>query len=335
MSETRVSIVIPTRNHKPILERLLGSISGQSMAPEQYEVIIVDDGSTDGTKEFLQAAEFPFRLRLVEGERSGPPRARNAGLALAESPVVAFMDDDVTLHTECLERALQYFATEDVGVVETTLLIEGEDGSERPLQLNAGAQGFVTAAIFFRREALIRVNGFDPDFFDPDTGMFFRDDADIGFRVLKAGYKALQPADVVAWHPVQFPAVERSFAHVKRYMFDPLLYRKHPQMFRMYIERKQVGPFSFARPMHYSCLLFIAGLAGAAGFGIAGVTTALWGSLAVSVAAHLVLRYKFCGADAWKFWRLKETLAYTALPVVYLYWFGRGIRKFGGWKSIL
>ncbi len=334
MGELRVSIVIPTRNHKPILERLLGSIGEQSLAPEQFEVIVVDDGSTDGTKDFLRNSSFPFQLRLVEGERSGPPRARNAGLALAQSPIVAFMDDDVTLHQDCLERALKYFVDERVGVVETTLLIEGEDGGERPLQLSAGAQGFVTAAIFFRKEALVRINGFDPDFFDPETGMFFRDDADIGFRVLKAGYKALQPGDVIAWHPVQFPTIERSFAHVKRYMFDPLLYRKHPQMFRRYIERKRIGPFSFTRPMHYSCLMFIAALSCAAGFGIAGLVSAMWLSAGAALLAHLVLRYKFCGRDAWKLWRLKETFAYGMLPFAYLYWFGRGIAKFGGWKSI-
>ncbi len=331
MPEPRISIVIPTRNHAAMLRRLLDSIAAQKLPPSEYEVIVVDDGSSDGTREFLRTAQFPFSLQVIEGERSGPPRARNAGLAVARAPIVAFMDDDVVLRNDCLRNALPYFSDDTVGIVETTLLIDSE---ERPLQLHASRQGFVTAAIFFRREAVVKVGGFDPDFFDPRTGLFFRDDADLGFRVLQAGYKALQPIDVVAWHPVQFPTIKHSFAHVKRYMFDPLLYKKHPRLFRAYIERKRVGRVSFGRPMHYSCLFFILSVAAAVVWALSGETGAMWASIAVGLTAHGALRFKFQGWDAWKFWQLPETAAYLALPFWYFFWLVRGFRRFGGWKSI-
>ncbi|HXG01381.1 MAG TPA: glycosyltransferase, partial [Bacteroidota bacterium] len=204
MADWRLSVVIPTRNHVKLLERLLDSLAQQTLPASEFEVIVVDDGSTDGTREFLRAARFPYSLRVIENERLGPPRARNEGIAAARAQIIACLDDDVVLRDDCFMKALPYFADEKIGIVEATLYIEGQD---RPLQIHASAQGLVTAAIFFRREAVRKVGGFDPQFYDPETGLFFRDDADIGFRILDAGYKAIQPPDVVAWHPVQFPSV--------------------------------------------------------------------------------------------------------------------------------
>ncbi len=332
MANCRVSVVIPTRNHVQLLQRLLGSLGEQTLPASDVEVIVVDDGSTDSTREFLRAARFPFVLHVIENERVGPPRARNAGLARASAPIVACMDDDVVLRNDCLERALAYFSDERVGIVETTLLIDGHD---RPLQLHASRQGFVTAAIFFRRDVVMNVGGFDPAFFDQQTGLFFRDDADLGFRIVEAGYTALQPEDVVAWHPIQFPTTGSAFAHVKRYMFDPLLYRKHPRLFRTHIERKQVGRLSFGRPMHYSCLAFVLSGLIACTSALMGNVVLGWLAAGVALTAHIVLRYKFQERDAVKLWRIRDTAAYAVLPLWYFYWFLRGVKRFGGWKSIL
>ncbi|HXF99304.1 MAG TPA: hypothetical protein VNL69_00905, partial [Bacteroidota bacterium] len=174
----------------------------------------------------------------------------------------------------------------------------------------------------------------DPQFYDPETGLFFRDDADIGFRILDAGYKAIQPPDVVAWHPVQFPSVNKSFQHVKRYMFDPLLYRKHPRYFRAYIERKKFFGISLRRPMHYSSLVFVLSVLTLCLSAALGAVLLTWLSVMLALAAHIIFRYKFQGWSALKFWRQRETAAYVILPFVYLYWFVHGIRRFGGWKSI-
>lgn len=331
-SAKRISIVIPTRDHREMLLRLLNSITRQTFSTELIEVIVVDDGSSDGTLDFLRTVHVPFDLQIVHNENQGPPAARNAGLAIAHAPIVAFMDDDVVLRADCLERASAYFSDERVGIVETTLLIEG---NERALQLYAHTQGFVTAAIFFRREALERVGGFDTAFFDPKTGLFFRDDADLGFRVLTLGYTAIQPTDVVAWHPVQFPSVRKSFLHVQRYMFDPLLYRKHPRLYRQYIERKKVGKFVFARPMHYASIGFVLALLVMVVAWMAGeiLLAAVCGGFAL--VSHLIVRFKFQEWDAFKLWRPHNTVAYSLLPFWYLAWFLRGVRRYGGWKSLL
>jgi glycosyltransferase involved in cell wall biosynthesis len=93
VSAPEVSVVIPTRNR---FELLLGSALRAALAQEgvEHEVIVVDDGSTDGTPGRIRALEHP-RLRLVElGTRRGVAAARNAGIAAANGIWIAFLDDD-------------------------------------------------------------------------------------------------------------------------------------------------------------------------------------------------------------------------------------------------
>lgn len=94
MSAPRLSVIIPTRNCLEWLPRAMAS--ALAVPVSGLEVIIVDDGSTDGTAAFLTHAEasgLPIRvLRRAGGE--GAAAARNAGLALAQAPVVGFLDAD-------------------------------------------------------------------------------------------------------------------------------------------------------------------------------------------------------------------------------------------------
>lgn len=94
--ELRVSIVLPTYNRRERLARVLTGLDGQSIARESFEVVVVDDGSTDGTPEWLAAnATRQYALRVVRQENGGPARARNAGIAAARAPLILFLDDDV------------------------------------------------------------------------------------------------------------------------------------------------------------------------------------------------------------------------------------------------
>jgi glycosyltransferase involved in cell wall biosynthesis len=325
-----VSVVIPTYNHSVLLERCLRSLADQTLAP-QLEVIVVNDGSTDGTKELLQRVEFGHIIRLAT-QHEGTPHARNVGIAKARSELVAFIDDDVTCRPDCFERAYAHFEDPGVGVVQTNLLTEEND---RPLLRKAASQGFITAAIFFRKKALVEVGGMDEEFFDKETEMFFRDDTDLGLRVVGAGYTAVQAEDAVAWHPVLFPDLAACFRHVKRYMFDPLLYRKHRDAFRRGMERKKLGSLAFGRPLHYAALVY----KGSTFLMIVAALLGWWwlvGSFAVSfLLGYLTIRFKYQGWRALHVWKIKDTFAFFALPWVYLYWFFRGCVKFRSWGAIL
>ena len=92
------SIVIPTYNRRAEIERCLDSISRQSL--QDYEVIVVDDGSTDDTAEYL--ISLLGHTTCICQKNSGPSRARNAGLAIAKGRYVIFLDSDDELLPHCL-----------------------------------------------------------------------------------------------------------------------------------------------------------------------------------------------------------------------------------------
>src|SRR6185369_1855724 len=88
-----ISIILPTHNRAGLLPRALESVLAQA-CDEDFEVIVVDDGSSDGTPAYLAAIADP-RLKLLRNESAlGAAAARNRGLAAVRAPVTAFLDDD-------------------------------------------------------------------------------------------------------------------------------------------------------------------------------------------------------------------------------------------------
>ena len=98
-----VSLVMPTYNKLPRLRLALASLSRQSWQPDRWELLLVDDGSTDGTTDYLQSLRLPAAVRYIAGTRGGRAAARNRGLALARHPLVVFVDDDMLLPPEFVE----------------------------------------------------------------------------------------------------------------------------------------------------------------------------------------------------------------------------------------
>ncbi len=100
-----VSVIMPTRNRAALLEDALDSILKQNFAG-QFELIVVDDGSTDSTANLLRRIqkERGMRLRFVSQPNRGPASARNRGLDLARGEIVAFTDDDCEAAPDWLEK---------------------------------------------------------------------------------------------------------------------------------------------------------------------------------------------------------------------------------------
>lgn len=166
MSGPRLSVIVPCFNASRYLAEALASIAAQERAPD--EVLVIDDGSTDGSGEI--AATFAPLVRCVRQEHQGISAARNRGLALATGDVIAFLDADdrwTATSVACRLAALVEYsdAAAVSGLVEQFVSPEVPDERRRSLVCpSAPSPARVAGAMMVRRELFDRVGGFDPAF---------------------------------------------------------------------------------------------------------------------------------------------------------------------------
>jgi len=113
-----VSVIVAAYNAMPYLRQCLDSALDQSLSASRYEIIVVDDGSIDGTEDYLREHENRDRVTVIRQQNSGGPASpRNRGLELANGQYVFFLDADDYLGTEALERLLGTARRNDSDVV--------------------------------------------------------------------------------------------------------------------------------------------------------------------------------------------------------------------------
>lgn len=100
------SVIIPTFNRKESLQRTLDSLRHQAMSSSDFEVIVVDDGSTDDTHT-IQQLTFPFRLSYVYQTNAGDAAARNTGAQISQARWLVFLDDDVIVDSDYLYQLIK------------------------------------------------------------------------------------------------------------------------------------------------------------------------------------------------------------------------------------
>jgi GT2 family glycosyltransferase len=97
-----LTVVITSYNRRELLRRCLDSLAVQTLDDSRFEVLVLDDGSTDGTTEMVESLSTPYRLRLLSGKQRRWARARNAGVEAAEGRVCLHVDDDIICGAEML-----------------------------------------------------------------------------------------------------------------------------------------------------------------------------------------------------------------------------------------
>ena len=234
-----VSVVIPTYNRWPILEKCLLALEQQQACPliDRYEVVVVDDGSTDGTPDWLRqnATRFPH-VRLIEQSHGGPAEGRNRGVDHAQGDVIVFIDSDLVVTDSFLschagslvsswaERGDRLCFT--YGAVVNTANFEQPTAERHKLRDLSWAY-FATGNVAIDKEVLQRAGLFDTGF-----RLYGWEDLELGERLRRMGVKLIKcPAAVgYHWHPAltldQIPRLIQ--VEGERARMGLVFFRKHP-----------------------------------------------------------------------------------------------------------
>lgn len=125
-----ISIIIPVYNVEKYLNRCVDSVLAQTFT--DFELILVDDGSTDNSGKICdEYAEKDSRICVIHKQNSGPSDARNAGLDVAKGEYIYFVDSDDYVESDLLEKIIPYMQ-EGCQLVSFEFLIESDDGSVKP-----------------------------------------------------------------------------------------------------------------------------------------------------------------------------------------------------------
>lgn len=275
-----ISVVIPTYRRHDLLERCLEALDRQDLDSANYEVLVCDDANEEATRSLVSGIAARSQTSIVYLPvvgRHGPAAARNVGWRAARADIIAFTDDDCIPQPGWLRGGM-------------TALEPGADGAwgrlEMPLPPNPtdyerNAAGladavFVTANCFCRRAALKAVGGFDERFTSA-----WREDSDLYFSLLEHGFCVARAATAVVTHPVRPATWGVSLRQQRKTVFNALLYKKHPRLYRQHIP---------GMPRDY--YLNVASLATAAAAGFAGQATwcAFAAAVWLAVTSHFCLR---------------------------------------------
>ncbi len=328
-----VSVVIPTYQRPELLNACLEALSKQTLSPECYEVIVVDDEPSPVTAEVVTSFSRARVGAIVggtiqtmtdDGERvryipllhhHGPAAARNAGWRAARGEVVAFTDDDCLPARTWLESGLAAMDEGLDGVSGQVWVPLPPDPSDFDLNL-AGLERskFVTANCFYRRGALLEVDGFDERFVVP-----WREDSDLFFSLIEAGKQLDEAPGAIVLHPPRPAPWGVSLKEQRKSMFNALLYKKHARLYRSTL---QAFP-----PLHYYLTLLAL---------VAGVVAALAGHLQLASAAALIwlgLTCLFCyrrlqGTSRRPRHLLEMAVTSVLIPPLSVFWRLRGAFKY-------
>ncbi|WP_026100509.1 glycosyltransferase family 2 protein [Fortiea contorta] len=235
------SVVIPTYNRQPILAKCLLALEAQELtdmsAVTGYEIVVVDDGSTDGTLAWLEENKDQFpHVRWFEQDHAGPAVARNLGVKQAIGEIIIFIDSDLVVlsnflqaHADALLQGKEKLASDrffTYGAVINTSNFANPTAEPYKIT-DFSAAFFATGNVAIPKHWLEKAGLFDTSF-----QLYGWEDLELGVRLKKLGLKLIKcPAAVgYHWHPpfslAQIPRLIDQ--EMQRGRMGVLFYQKHP-----------------------------------------------------------------------------------------------------------
>lgn len=218
-----------------MLKIALNFLFNQTYPKDKYEIIVVDNGSTDGTEKMIASLESTCKLKYFTEPRRGPHIARNLGIRQAEGEVVLFIDSDIFAPPRLITEHINYhqrFGEVIVSgpAVRTSNLNENFKDIEKRISRkfwDLSGPSLITSNLSVKKKYLIKIGGFDEDF----EGMGWHD-WDLGLRLKKLGLKAKRNLQAIVYHYKE----QRESANLDELMDKRiqrgknavLYYKKHP-----------------------------------------------------------------------------------------------------------
>jgi glycosyltransferase involved in cell wall biosynthesis len=203
----KLSVVVATYNRRALLSRVVAEMAKQTLPREQWELMVVDDGSTDGTESVGAELAKGQGVRYIRQGNRGASAARNRGIREATGDVVVFTDDDCLVPPEWLERLAEGYARHPEvvgvggGIVPEPAALRASAVARYELQISTGVYGAGEREVLgafecpaggtnnmsYRREVLESVGGFDEGF----PPRVWGEDADLKWRITQRGGRLL------------------------------------------------------------------------------------------------------------------------------------------------
>jgi len=230
--QVKISVIVPTYKRPQLLVKCLEALDRQVFCRDDYEVIVVSDGPDELTEAIVTDAGFKQLSYLATPQKKGPAAARNIGWLKARGVLVAFTDDDCIPDTNWLQTIWQEYKGEElIAYTGKTVVPVSQSPTDYERNIaNLEVAEFITANCACTKQALLKVGGFDERF-----SMAWREDSDLHFKFLKHNVPIKQIAAVIV-HPVRKAPWGISLKEQKKGIFNALLYKKYPDLYRQRIK---------------------------------------------------------------------------------------------------
>ena len=246
----QVSVVVPTVDRLELLDRCLDGLAKQTDV--DFEVIVVHDGVPE-IEALLERRAGDLPLVPLRSSVRPPAPKRNLGWRTARAPIVAFTDDDCEPQPGWLSAGLANFTDDVVMVQGRTSPHPDDDGNRgtfaRTLDVGRLTETYPTANLFYRRDAVERVDGFDEQF-----GAAAGEDTDLAWRILEGGGQAVFAEDATVFHAVHPFGFVDHLRSLPRWADLALVARRHPEARRLAYRRW------FWKKTHTTAALALVGL---------------------------------------------------------------------------